>query len=46
MMIEEEVIKWLKNNNVTPTTDRITSLIALLTKIENSAYNDGIHIRR
>ena len=37
--------KWMKENNIEVTKERILSLTSLFAKIENDAYNDGIHRR-
>lgn len=42
MDFEEQALLWLKNNDVTPTIERIKSLCKLLAKFENDAYNDGL----
>lgn len=39
---EIEVQKWMRANNIIPTTERITTLTNLLIRVENDAYNDGL----
>ncbi len=40
--INEAAKKWMVDNNIELTTDRIITLSNLLTKIENDSYNDGL----
>ena len=40
--LEIEAQNWMKKNNVTITTERVTTLTKLLVKVENEAYNDGL----
>ena len=37
--------KWMKENNIEVTIQRTMTLTSLFAKIENEAYNDGIHRR-
>jgi len=38
--------RWMKENNIEVTKERILSLTSLFAKIENDAYNDGIYYRK
>jgi hypothetical protein len=35
MNLESVALLWLNNNNITPTNERVRSLISLLAKVEN-----------
>jgi hypothetical protein len=39
--LEKEARDWMKQNSITPNTERIKTLVSLLIKVENEAYNDG-----
>jgi hypothetical protein len=42
----EDMKKWLINNGIEPTEERIKNLDKLIAKAENEAYNFGINYRK